>query len=322
MQPAFELLVDGQSVDAVVNERLMNLNLTDEAEEYADKLSLVFDDRDGELALPRKGTELGLRLGYQGEPLIDKGSYVVDTIELSGLPEQMTIQANALDFNGKLKERQNRHFDQIRLGELVATLARAHGMQPVVSAALADVLIEHIEQHNEGDLALLRRLGQLYGAGAKASDQKLILMLRDEAKNSSGADLPAVELRPEQVSGWSVAIPERPAYKAVRARWRDIEANAVKEVLVGAGEPVFVIPNEFQSEASARRAAEARWRKVCKPQAKLSMSLPGQAELAALYPLRLVGFREGVSGDWLVDQVTHKLSNSGFTTSIKAELMN
>ena len=45
MQPAFELLVDGQSVDTVVNERLMNLTLTDEAEEYADKLSLVFDDR-------------------------------------------------------------------------------------------------------------------------------------------------------------------------------------------------------------------------------------------------------------------------------------
>ena len=64
--PAFDLTVGGVQLLSV-NDRLMSLTLTDNRGFEADSLELTIDDTDGKIALPARGVEISVSLGWQGE---------------------------------------------------------------------------------------------------------------------------------------------------------------------------------------------------------------------------------------------------------------
>ncbi|MMZ70502.1 Phage late control gene D protein (GPD) [compost metagenome] len=52
---------------------------------------------------------------------------------------------------------------------------------------------------------------------------------------------------------------------------------------------------------------------------RLSLNLPGNPEISAEKPLTLVGFREGIAGDWIIEQVTHTIDKSlGYSCGVEA----
>ncbi|PLP32056.1 hypothetical protein CWM92_06255, partial [Klebsiella michiganensis] len=72
--PVFNVLMGGKAL-TVLGEKLISLELTDNRGFNADELTISVDDSQGDIALPPRGAELSISLGWQGEPLIYKGIY-------------------------------------------------------------------------------------------------------------------------------------------------------------------------------------------------------------------------------------------------------
>ncbi|MEW6166047.1 MAG: phage late control D family protein [Pseudomonadota bacterium] len=283
-RPAWTLTVDGIDITATVAERLVSLTLTDNRGFEADQLDLVLDDTDGRLDLPPRGAPVRLAIGWQDTGTVDKGAYVVDEIEHSGAPDQLTIRARSADLRGGLTTQMERSFDQVTFGDIVRTVAGENGYLPVVAPDLAAEALDHVDQTNESSANLLTRLARMFDAVACVKDGRLLCLRAGEGRTASGKPLPAFVIERQDGDQHRFTLAEREAYTAVRATWYDRDAGTKGEVVWGKEEeaiareerrpvasptvaslPKFkTLPGAHTSRAKARRAALKAW-KALKP---------------------------------------------------------
>jgi phage protein D len=114
---------------------------------------------------------------------------------------------------------------------------------------------------------------------------------------------------------------DREAYTGVRAYWHDPKQARQVGVLVGQGSNAKRLREGHATEADARAAAQAEWQRIQRGAATfeltLGLGLPGAD---AQSPLAVAGFKPEIDGtDWLVTRVTHRISESGFTTRLEAQ---
>src|SRR5690606_28134074 len=121
MHPIIEMTVDGQPVAGAFYERLVSLTVTDKEGVSSDTFSAELNDGPPNfLALPRTGAIVEIRLGYREAGVSSVGTFTVDKVEAKCLPYGVTISGKAADLrNSKLKETQERHWDNKTLGDIV-----------------------------------------------------------------------------------------------------------------------------------------------------------------------------------------------------------
>ncbi|PYD23934.1 MULTISPECIES: phage late control D family protein, partial [Pseudomonas syringae group] len=100
MKPIFRIVADGTDITALINDRLIQLRTTDKPDMDSDEFELRIDDRDGAVALPSRGADVEVYLGYDGQKLTKIGLYTIDEIEVSGPPDTMVIKGKASSMRG------------------------------------------------------------------------------------------------------------------------------------------------------------------------------------------------------------------------------
>ncbi|MEE9358423.1 hypothetical protein [Candidatus Vondammii sp. HM_W22] len=160
MTPAYRIIADQQDITAIIRDRLISLHVTDKTGLVSDTAETTLDDRNSAIEIPRTGALLEIYMGYQETGLYRMGSYTVDEVELTGLPNTMRIRAKAADMRQSLKSCKLRSWDDITLGDLVATIAAEHGLIPRVGEFLDAIHIPHLDQTYESDMHLLTRLAK------------------------------------------------------------------------------------------------------------------------------------------------------------------
>lgn len=322
MTPDFRLLADRREITAAFRERFLALTLTDEAGRASDALAVRLDDRDGDLALPRRGVALDVALGYREQGLAAMGVFTVDEIELAGLPATLTIRAKAADMRAALKAHKTRAWDQTTLGDLVGAIAAEHHLQPRVAASLRAVRLPHLDQTEESDLHLLTRLARDHGAIAKPAGGALLFVPRGQARSASGQPMPAVTVERGQASEYRVTWADRAAYGSVQAAWHDPATGERRIERAGGGEPAYALRQAYPSAQEAQAAARAQLRALHRGTGTLRLTLqPGVPALRAEAKLTLAGFRSGVNGEWIASRVTHQLGQAGYSTRVEAETL-
>ena len=93
--PAFKVSIEDKDLTAIVLPRLINLTLTLCRGDESDQLDVSLDDSDGKLALPPRGAQIALALGWQSSCLVDMGKFTVDEVEHSGAPDTITLRARS-----------------------------------------------------------------------------------------------------------------------------------------------------------------------------------------------------------------------------------
>ena len=117
---------------------------------------------------PAKGAALKVELGYKETGTARMGSYTVDEVELSGPPDTLTIRAKAADMRGSLKQHKTRSWDDVTIAELVDSIAADHGLEAKVGDSIRAITASrHIDQTEESDMHLLKRLSEEYDAESK-----------------------------------------------------------------------------------------------------------------------------------------------------------
>ena len=321
MTPAFRIVVDEhQDVTAAIRERLLALRVSDEEGYRSDTVEIRLDDRGGVVELPRRGAELQVELGYEESGRVSMGRYTVDEVELSGPPATITIRAKAADMRATLKQRKTRSWHQISIGDLVATVAAEHGIEPRTAEDLRGIVLPHVDQTDESDLHLLTRLGEQYDAEGRFGNGRLAFVRRGTASSATSGQVTPVRIAREQTTDYRVTLADRNRYRSVMAYWYDMETGQRTEVQAGDGEPVYALRDNYIDAATARAAANAKLDALNRATGTLSLTLkPGVPTVSAGSPLTLTGFREGVNGRWIATHVTHEINNSGHSTTVEAE---
>ncbi|OOF82498.1 phage tail protein [Rodentibacter ratti] len=237
--PQFSVVVITQDkqknyITQTVADRLMSMQIEDNRGFEADMLDLQLSDHDGKLALPPRNATIQVAIGWQGEPLIDKGKYLVDEVQFSGSPDTLTIRARAADLKGSLSEQKERSFHNIKLGALIEQIAKENKLESQCAKEYAEQTISHIDQTNESDINLLTRLAEDYGAMATVKNGVLLFMPLGAAKTATGKAIPAVQITKSEGDSYHFSIAESDNYKAVRAYWHNQDTGKRGEITIDA----------------------------------------------------------------------------------------
>ncbi|MFP1741781.1 phage late control D family protein [Lonsdalea quercina] len=343
--PDYRLHLGETDITPVLEKRLISLTLTDNRGFEADQLDIELDDADGQLALPRRGAEITLFLGWKGEALIGKGTYVVDEIEHSGAPDRLTLRARSADFRQTLNIKRERSWHQTPVGAIVTDIANRHKLTAALDADTAVQPVDHIDQTKESDCSFLMRLAKEHGAIAAVKDGRLLFLRQGQGKTASGKVLPAVTITRAAGDSHRFSLADRDAYTGVVASWlhtqepkksqetqvkrRRRKASKKKapeakqgEYLIGTDENVLVLSRTYANKANAERAAKMHWERLQRGVASFSITLArGRAELYPELPAKVSGFKQEIdAAEWTITTVTHSLSGQGFTTALELEV--
>lgn len=328
IKPEFRVLANGGDITALVNDRLISMAYTDEAGMESDVLEIALSDHDpaNPLRIPPKGAELELFMGYDG--LAQRvGLFICDEIELSGEPGEMNIRARAAPYDKSPKGKANLQSQKTRswpkgtkLGDMVAKIAKEHGLEPAVSKSLKAIPLPHIDQADESNINLLVRVAKKYDAVVKPAGGKLVLAKRGESKTVSGGQLPVAIVTLNEKTRWRMLQASRDTGGLVVAYYHATKAAKRHEVKVGSGEPVRRLKMYFPTKEMALAAAKAEHSKRERGTSTLQLSLPGRPSVVAEAKLALVGWHPDVPVDWIIKRVAHRITpGGGYTMDIEAE---
>ena len=320
LKPCFSVIANETDITSIISDLYEYISITDGTGYESDtcEISLI-DDPIRPIELPKKGAELRISMGYD-LAMIDMGLFIVSEVSLSGPPEKMVIRGRAVpQLTSKsgitsLASQKTRSWPKdTSVSAVVTKIAREHGLDPFVSDAVAKIKLPHFDQSDESDLNFLLRIAKRYDVICKPAGGKLLFVKRGDI------DLPNLILAKEQVSDWEMTSSTSDSAGTVIAYWHDKKGAKRKEVKVGDVEPVKRLRHSYQDEKSAYAAAQASLDQSRRSEERLSLNLPGNPEISAEKPLTLINFREGIAGDWIIEQATHSIDKGvGFKTSLQA----
>lgn len=338
--PDFDILAEGKTLSGVA-ERLMSLSLTDNRGFEADQLTITLDDADGQLQLPPRGARLTVLIGWKGEPLTEKGTYIVDEIAHEGPPDRLTVSARSADFRDEFNVKREVSSHDVTVERVVSAIAHRYGLKPQISEMLMDIEIDHADQTEESDMSFLTRMAEMLGAITTVKSGNLLFIMPGGGVNAQGQPLPSFAITRSSGDRHQFRIADREAYTGVRAtgliplrerksqRETPQTAKTQKEksssregdYMEGAEGNVFVLRKTYQNEQAARRAAAAKWQQLQRGAASFSITLArGRAELYPEMHGTVTGFKSEIDNqDWIIAKAEHTIDNSGFTTQLELE---
>lgn len=344
--PAFRIHIADKDVTSELDKRLINLTLTDNRGFVADDLTLTLDDADGQIVMPRLGAVLHLELGWKGQALCPKGSFVVDAVTLQGSPDTLSITARSADFSSVLSQKHEHTWHETTLGAVVKDIAGKIGLKPALSDELKDKPIDHIDQTNESDGSFLVRLASRYGAIAAIKDGHLLFMPQGEGRTASGKLLPIVALTRRAGDGHVFDIKGGTRWTGVSAHWLDTREPEKKKsqptkgkqpaisptapeaseetnpLLVGESANPLVLNRTYANRGDALQAAKAQWERIRRGVSSFTLLLAeGRAELYTEMMIKVSGFKAPIDDEtWIISKLTHNVTaDKGFATSMELE---
>lgn len=325
MQPVFRIIADGEDITALINDRVLLLRTTDKTGMESDDFELKLDDRDSALALPARGAQLEVYLGYAGQELTRLGRYTVDQIDLTGPASTMEIRGKAADMRGTGKTIRSGSWENRTLQQIVHDIAARNGWQPQCPVT---TVIPRVEQIKESDFNFITRIAQQYGCTAKIADGALLVLPRQGGKSASGKDLGVVEVALHDVRRWKFHLKDRATYKSVQSHYQDPATGKQQAVQVGNEDTpedvsaVFTEKHIYPNKSAAEQAAKARLEAFKRSTATVYLEMAGRADLFAERMLRVKGFKDGLDGDYLIDNVTQTFTATGWDTTVQCNGTN
>lgn len=333
-KPDWRITLDGKEVDP---KRLVELSTTDNRGLEIDQLVATFSDQDGLLALPQKGVELALFLGYLGEELIDRGTFIVDAVRHSGPPDQVVVTAKSARVsrkNGrdnvkteegegpKLKMGRERSWVEITLGDMLRQIAAPYGLEVRVSKALEDHFFPQIDQ-TESDQHFLTRIAQDLDAVATVKAGRLLFLQAGKAENADGQVIERITIERKDGDTHDYEAADKGRWTGCSAHWHDMATGKRNRVDIGQDGYRRQLPRTYPSEMEARRAAQSEYQRLSRGLAtiRLSVADPDPA-LFAETPATLTGWNkpEIDHDQWVIIRVTLGLDPSnGLGATIQAE---
>ena len=357
LTPAAELTIDGRRFGTQAMSRIISISLTDKRGFEADELTIELDDHDGTIAIPKTGSKITLKLGYQETGLVEKGEYLVSEFTASGSPDRLSITARAADLAETLAEQVEKSWHKQTLYQIIETIAKKHKYEYIISKDFQNQKIEHIDQTNESDASFMSRLAEQYDAIATIKNGKLLFIPAGESQTASGQPILPTTITRASGDSHSFTYSSSNSYQAVRAYYTDKKTGQKKEVIVNKdnaypnkkttqqtktvkgktfkakkketdnqkvnteGQKIKTLRHLYATESGAWSGARGAFKKIQRGVAEFSITLAvGRPDLYPETPAVVQGFKPEIDAEaWLITEVSHKIDSGGYTASIQFE---
>ena len=357
LTPQAELTIDGRRFGTQAMSRIISISLTDKRGFEADELTIELDDHDGTIAIPKTGSKITLKLGYQETGLVEKGEYLVSEFTASGSPDILSITARAADLAEALAEQVEKSWHKQTLYQIIETIAKKHKYEYIISKDYQNTKIEHIDQTNESDASFMSRLAEQYDAIATVKNGKLLFIPAGESQTASGQPILPTTITRASGDSHSFTYSSSNSYQAVRAYYTDKKTGQKKEVLVNKdnaypnkkttqqtktvkgktfkakkkendnqkvnteGQKIKTLRHLYATESGAWSGARGAFKKIQRGVAEFSITLAvGRPDLYPETPAVVKGFKPEIDAEaWLITEVSHKIDSGGYTASIQFE---
>lgn len=357
LTPAAELTIDGKRFGTQAMSRIISISLTDKRGFEADELTIELDDHDGTIAIPKTGSKITLKLGYQETGLVEKGEYLVSEFTASGSPDRLSITARAADLAEALAEQVEKSWHKQTLYQIIETIAKKHKYEYIISKDFQNQKIEHIDQTNESDASFMSRLAEQYDAIATIKNGKLLFIPAGESQTASGQPILPTTITRASGDSHSFTYSSSNSYQAVRAYYTDKKTGQKKEVIVNKdnaypnkkttqqtksvkgktfkakkkendnqkvnteGQKIKTLRHLYATESGAWSGARGAFKKIQRGVAEFSITLAvGRPDLYPETPAVVQGFKPEIDAEaWLITEVSHKIDSGGYTASIQFE---
>ena len=357
LTPQAELTIDGRRFGTQAMSRIISISLTDKRGFEADELTIELDDHDGSLAIPKTGSKITLKLGYQETGLVEKGEYLVSEFTASGSPDILSITARAADLAEALAEQVEKSWHKQTLYQIIETIAKKHKYESIISKDYQNTKIEHIDQTNESDASFMSRLAEQYDAIATVKNGKLLFIPAGESQTASGQPILPTTITRASGDSHSFTYSSSNSYQAVRAYYTDKKTGQKKEVIVNKdnaypnkkttqqtktvkgktfkakkkendnqkvnteGQKIKTLRHLYATESGAWSGARGAFKKIQRGVAEFSITLAvGRPDLYPETPAVVKGFKPEIDAEaWLITEVSHKIDSGGYTASIQFE---
>lgn len=321
-EPSYRITVGDTDITPKVNGILVSLSLVDTRGGAADQLDLVLSDADGRVPFPALGKSLQLWIGWPGQ-LVDKGCFIINEVRMSGPPDQVTIRARSIDTNKTLPGQRTQSWHDTTLGAIVRSIAARHQLSVSIADTFDSVRVAHIDQVDESDLSFINRVSKRYGAVATVKANRLMLVRRGQGLTASGKPLPAIMIKRSEGDQFDYSETTADSYSGVKANWNEKSHGKLQVVVAGSADNALIMKETYTNEDDARRAASAEWERIKRGRFELNMTLAyGRPEVLAESPMKMRGFKRDIDQiEWVVCEVRHDLSSSGYTCQVRCEAM-
>lgn len=315
--------MEGRDLTPHLNPYLQSLTLSEARSDEADQLDLVFNYEAGKLDIPKKGVTLTLALGFIGEALVDKGTFIVDEVNWSGPPDIMTIRARSAELTSDLRRRRSHSCHDKSLGDIVQSIASRNGLTPRIDSELSTIKMGHLDQSGESDIAFVTRLARHFDAVATVKNGALLFLKINNTTTASGEELPNITLHRNETQSYNYVTADRDSYTGVRAYYDDVKAAVHDSVTVGDEGNLKELPDMYANKDEAEKAAKSEWQRIERSTNQFTVELTtGKPDLMPQTNITARGFKSDIDAiTWLAVKVKHDLANgAGLITSVDMEM--
>lgn len=175
LKPIFKLFYEKKDITRDVCDSVLSIEYTDYEHGQSDEIQITFEDTEKLWQgawIPSKGDSLRLYIGYEGDKLLNCGTFEIDELEFDSPPDTITIKGLATGIKKPLRQNNSKGYENKTLKQIAKEIADKHGLTFV--GDVADVRVDRITQNKQRDLEFLSRLAEQYGYIFKIAENNLV----------------------------------------------------------------------------------------------------------------------------------------------------
>lgn len=314
-QAIYDVMIEGRSIGTKLAPVLTSIQVDDQAGTHGDTATIVIDDSGGDIAFPQAGAKIKISLGWLGAGMREVFTGTVDEVKSSGNRgggKILSISAKGFDATGKVKQGQERHFDQKPVQDIIDAAAKDSGLTVEVDPAIAATVIPYIDMRGESLLHFGQRLARLVGASFRVQGDRAVIARRASDYTPSIRAERGVNLH-----SWDITpVVGRAVYKKAKARYYDKAKGRTETVEAEIDTSGLSDAEFFRRELAADRGSAERAVKADAAVAKErtgggTIVIEGAPDAVPDGLCILSGARKGIDGSYRVKSVSHSYSRGG-----------
>lgn len=207
MTPFVRIIANGRDITDDLTDRLISIEVRDEAGSESDRVTIMIDDRPRSndaaiVAIPAIGLIIEIIMGYVDGESASMGIFLIDDITVDAPPRTLTINGRAAAMPRDFRTPRTKSYHQTTIGEIVDEVAVRSGYRAVIDDSLSGIVVRHVDQHHESDMAFVSRLLADHDGFAKPVAGRLAVSKRGAGSSASGAELQSFILRESDCQLW------------------------------------------------------------------------------------------------------------------------
>lgn len=321
-KPKVIILYNNKDITKNISSYIQSVTYTDYEKDQSDELAITLNDYDGYFQndwYPDKGDKISAYIGYEGEKLLNCGTFTIDEPELNIETEGdiFTIRALAASINQNTREKNVLSYRNKTLVDIAKQIGKKHGYTVAGSAGF--IKIPYAAQYNETDLAFLKRLAASYGYIFKLTDTVITFIPAEDLENSksilsiSRKDIERGTFRDAATKTFTAC-----SAKYISPKTGKLVTYTARSNKTGLKRETLKLDGKYATKAQAKAATEAALRRGSKAVTANIDFKSGQIKALAGVNIE-ADMKNRFSGKYHITQSTHTVTPEDYKTSVECE---